>query len=94
MYYVISFIIIIVGGFVFVFIFGMLVNKLRIFFLVGYLLAGVLVGLFISGFVVDIKFVSELVELGVILLMFGVGLYFSLKDLMAVKVIVIFGAIV
>ncbi len=53
--------------------------------LVGYLLAGVLAGPFTPGFVADTKLAPELAELGVILLMFGVGLHFSLKDLMAVK---------
>ncbi|STE87850.1 putative transport protein [Escherichia coli] len=61
--------------------------------LVGYLLAGVLAGPFTPGFVADTKLAPELAELGVILLMFGVGLHFSLKDLMAVKAIAIPGAI-
>lgn len=59
----------------------------------GYLLAGVLAGPFTPGFVADTKLAPELAELGVILLMFGVGLHFSLKDLMAVKAIAIPGAI-
>ena len=75
----------IVGGLVLAFILGMLANKLRISPLVGYLLAGVLAGPFTPGFVADTKLAPELAELGVILLMFGVGLHFSLKDLMAVK---------
>ena len=83
----------IVGGLVLAFILGMLANKLRISPLVGYLLAGVLAGPFTPGFVADTKFAPELAELGVILLMFGVGLHFSLKDLMAVKSIAIPGAI-
>lgn len=83
----------IVGGLVLAFILGMLTNKLRISPLVGYLLAGVLAGPFTPGFVADTKLAPELAELGVILLMFGVGLHFSLKDLMAVKAIAIPGAI-
>ena len=83
----------IVGGLVLAFILGMIANKLRISPLVGYLLAGVLSGPFTPGFVADTQLAPELAELGVILLMFGVGLHFSLKDLMAVKKIAIPGAI-
>lgn len=83
----------IVGGLVLAFLLGMLATKLRISPLVGYLLAGVLAGPFTPGFVADTKLAPELAELGVILLMFGVGLHFSLKDLMAVKAIAIPGAI-
>ncbi|WP_038888391.1 YbaL family putative K(+) efflux transporter [Cronobacter dublinensis] len=82
-----------VGGLVLAFILGMLANRLRISPLVGYLLAGVVAGPFTPGFVADTKLAPELAELGVILLMFGVGLHFSLKDLMAVKSIAIPGAI-
>jgi len=60
---------------------------------VGYLLAGVLVGPFTPGFVGDQNLANELAEIGVILLMFGVGLHFSLKDLMSVKAIAIPGAV-
>ncbi|AFI91300.1 Kef family K(+) transporter [Pectobacterium parmentieri] len=83
----------IAGGLVLAFILGILANRLRISPLVGYLAAGVLVGPFTPGFVADTSLASELAELGVILLMFGVGLHFSLKDLMAVKSIAIPGAI-
>ena len=83
----------IVGGLVLAFLFGMLANRLRISPLVGYLLAGVLAGPFTPGFVADTNLAPELAELGVILLMFGVGLHFSLKDLMAVKAIAIPGAV-
>ncbi|MBK4715729.1 YbaL family putative K(+) efflux transporter [Tenebrionibacter intestinalis] len=83
----------IVGGLVLAFLLGMLANRLRISPLVGYLIAGVLVGPFTPGFVADTKLAPELAELGVILLMFGVGLHFSLKDLMAVKAIAIPGAV-
>ncbi|UAJ64969.1 YbaL family putative K(+) efflux transporter [Candidatus Schneideria nysicola] len=83
----------IVGGLVLAFLLGMLANHFRISPLVGYLTAGVLVGPFTPGFVADTSLAPELAELGVILLMFGVGLHFSLKDLMAVKHIAIPGAI-
>jgi len=83
----------VVGGLVLAFLLGMLANRLRISPLVGYLLAGVLAGPFTPGFVADTNLAPELAELGVILLMFGVGLHFSLKDLMAVKAIAIPGAV-
>ncbi|MEH2919793.1 YbaL family putative K(+) efflux transporter [Samsonia erythrinae] len=83
----------IAGGLVLAFLLGILANRLRISPLVGYLAAGVLVGPFTPGFVADMSLASELAEIGVILLMFGVGLHFSLKDLMAVKSIAIPGAI-
>ncbi|GKW04055.1 YbaL family putative K(+) efflux transporter [Pectobacterium carotovorum] len=83
----------IAGGLVLAFLLGILAHRLRISPLVGYLAAGVLVGPFTPGFVADTSLASELAELGVILLMFGVGLHFSLKDLMAVKSIAIPGAI-
>lgn len=83
----------IVGGLVLAFVLGMLAQRLRISPLVGYLLAGVLAGPFTPGFVADTDLAPELAELGVILLMFGVGLHFSMKDLMAVKAIAIPGAI-
>jgi len=82
-----------VGGLVLAFLLGMLANRLRISPLVGYLIAGVLAGPFTPGFVADTNLAPELAELGVILLMFGVGLHFSLKDLMAVKAIAIPGAV-
>lgn len=83
----------IVGGLVLAFLLGMIANRLRISPLVGYLLAGVLAGPFTPGFVADTNLAPELAELGVILLMFGVGLHFSLKDLMSVKSIAIPGAV-
>lgn len=83
----------IVGGLVLAFLLGMLANRLRISPLVGYLAAGVLAGPFTPGFVADVSLAPELAEIGVILLMFGVGLHFSLKDLLAVKSIAIPGAV-
>jgi CPA2 family monovalent cation:H+ antiporter-2 len=84
----------IVSGLVLAFLFGALAQKLRISPLAGYLLAGVLVGPHTPGFVADIHLAGELAEIGVILLMFGVGLHFSLKDLMSVRHIAIPGAVV
>ncbi len=81
-------------GFVLAFLLGALANRLRISPLVGYLLAGVLAGPFTPGFVADQALSQEIAELGVILLMFGVGLHFSLKDLLSVKAIAIPGAVV
>ncbi len=73
---------------------GALALKLRLAPIVGYLLAGVAVGPFTPGFVADQPLAAELSEIGVILLMFGVGLHFSLGDLLAVKRIAIPGAAV
>lgn len=83
----------IVAGLVLAFLFGTAANRLRISPLVGYLLAGVIVGPYTPGYVADQPIASELAELGVILLMFGVGLHFSLKDLLSVKAIAIPGAL-
>ncbi|QHB33507.1 Kef family K(+) transporter [Yersinia canariae] len=83
----------IVGGLVLAFLLGSLAHRLRISPLVGYLAAGVLAGPFTPGFVADTSLAPELAEIGVILLMFGVGLHFSLKDLLAVKSIAIPGAV-
>ncbi len=84
----------IVAGLGLAFVFGTLAQRLKIPPLVGYLLAGVAVGPFTPGYVADQKLATELAELGIILLMFGVGLHFSLKDLLSVKAIAIPGAIV
>ncbi|WP_371370236.1 YbaL family putative K(+) efflux transporter [Pseudomonas sp. QL9] len=82
------------AGFVLAFVLGALAQRLRISPLVGYLLAGVLAGPFTPGYVADQALSQEIAELGVILLMFGVGLHFSLKDLLSVKAIAIPGAVV
>ncbi|MDH6230733.1 CPA2 family monovalent cation:H+ antiporter-2 [Mesorhizobium soli] len=84
----------IVAGLGLAFVFGALANRFRIPPLVGYLLAGVLVGPNTPGFVADQHLAPELAELGVILLMFGVGLHFSAKDLFSVRAIALPGAIV
>ncbi|MDO3434809.1 YbaL family putative K(+) efflux transporter [Rhizobium sp. CBN3] len=83
----------IVGGLVLAFIFGALAHRLRMPPLVGYLIAGVLVGPHTPGYVADQSLAPELAEIGVILLMFGVGLHFSLKDLLSVRGIALPGAI-
>jgi monovalent cation:H+ antiporter-2, CPA2 family len=83
----------IVAGLVLAFIFGAAANRLRLSPLVGYLLAGVLVSPHTPGFAADQGLANELAEIGVILLMFGVGLHFSLKDLLSVKAIAIPGAV-
>ncbi|RWN30384.1 YbaL family putative K(+) efflux transporter [Mesorhizobium sp.] len=84
----------IVAGLGLAFVFGAIANRFRIPPLVGYLIAGVLVGPNTPGFVADAGLANELAEIGVILLMFGVGLHFSLKDLLSVRAIAVPGAIV
>jgi CPA2 family monovalent cation:H+ antiporter-2 len=74
------------------FVLGFLAAKLRLPPLVGYLLAGVAVGPFSPGFVADANLAGQLAEIGVILLMFGVGLHFSFPDLLAVRSIALPGA--
>ncbi|WP_155297789.1 YbaL family putative K(+) efflux transporter [Deinococcus kurensis] len=72
---------------------GLLATRLRLPPLVGYLLAGIAVGPFTPGFVADAHIAAQLSEIGVILLMFGVGLHFSIQDLLAVRRIAIPGAL-
>lgn len=84
----------IVVGLVLAFALGALAHRFRVSPLVGYLLAGVLIGPFSPGFVADQGVANELAEIGIILLMFGVGLHFSLDDLLSVRAIAIPGAIV
>jgi CPA2 family monovalent cation:H+ antiporter-2 len=72
---------------------GLLAHRFRVSPLVGYLLAGIAVGPFTPGFVGDQALANQLAEIGVILLMFAVGLHFSLKDLMSVRAIVLPGAL-
>ncbi len=80
-------------GLALAFVLGALANKLRLSPLVGYLVAGICVGPFSPGFTADQELATQLAEIGVMLLMFGVGLHFSMKDLMEVKAIAIPGAI-
>ena len=74
-------------------ILGFIAERLKVPALVGYLLAGILIGPATPGFVADVGLASQLSEIGVMLLMFGVGLHFSIKDLLAVKRIAVPGAI-
>jgi CPA2 family monovalent cation:H+ antiporter-2 len=83
----------IAASFVVAFLFGLIANRLKFSPIVGYLLAGIVVGPFTPGFVADTAIAIELAEMGVILLMFGVGLHFSYKDLFAVRKIAIPGAV-
>lgn len=85
---------IIVLGIGLAFLFGTIANRLRITPLVGYILAGVAVGPFTPGFVADPALAQQLAEIGVILLMFGVGLHFSLRDLLALWALVVPGALI
>ncbi|OCK62356.1 YbaL family putative K(+) efflux transporter [Bradyrhizobium sp. LMTR 3] len=84
----------IVAGLGLAFVLGAVAQRLRIPPLVGYLLAGVAVGPFTPGYVADQALATELAEIGVILLMFGVGLHFSLNDLLSVRAIALPGAVV
>jgi K+:H+ antiporter len=84
----------IVAALVLAFIFGAIANRLKMPPIVGYLIAGVCVGPHSPGFVADQALASQLADLGVVLLMFGVGLHFSLKDLLSVKAIAIPGALI
>ena len=83
----------IAAGLMLAFVFGLIAHRLRVQPLVGYLLAGVVVGPYTPGFEADPALAAELAEIGVILLMFGVGLHFSLKDLMSVARIAVPGAV-
>jgi CPA2 family monovalent cation:H+ antiporter-2 len=85
--------ILLVAGLGLAFVLGTIANRLRISPIVGYLLAGVAVGPFTPGYVADQHLTLELADIGVILLMFGVGLHFSLGDLLAVRRVVLPGAI-
>jgi CPA2 family monovalent cation:H+ antiporter-2 len=84
----------IVIGLVVAFVMGAIAHRLRVSPVAGYLFAGVIVGPFTPGYVADVSLANQLAELGVILLMFGVGLHFSLRDLLSVKNIAIPGALV
>ena len=75
------------------FVLGLVASKLRIPPIVGYLFAGIIIGPYTPGFVADIGLANELAEIGIVLLMFGVGLHFSMDDLMEVKAIALPGAI-
>jgi CPA2 family monovalent cation:H+ antiporter-2 len=81
-------------GLVYALIGGYFASRLRLPPLVGYLLAGVALGPFTPGFVADAKLAPQLAEIGVILLMFGVGMHFSIRDLLAVRNVAVPGALV
>jgi len=80
-------------GLAFAFLGGYLAVRLRLPPLVGYLVAGVVIGPFTPGIVADGQVVQELAEIGVMLLMFGVGMHFSIPDLLAVRSVAVPGAI-
>ena len=84
----------IAAGFGGALVLGFLAEKLRLPALVGYLLAGILIGPATPGFVADVHIASQLSEIGVMLLMFGVGLHFSLGDLLSVRRLAVPGAVV
>ena len=81
-------------AFVLASIFGYLADRVRLPALVGYVVAGIFIGPFTPGFVADAGLAGQLAEMGVILLMFGVGLHFSASDLLAVKSVAIPGPII
>jgi CPA2 family monovalent cation:H+ antiporter-2 len=83
----------IVAAFGLAWLFAAVAQRLKLPPIVGYLLAGIVIGPFTPGYVADQELASQLAEIGVILLMFGVGLHFSLEDLLAVKRIAVPGAI-
>ena len=82
-----------VGAFVTAFFFGVIAKRLGVAPIVGFLLTGVVIGPFTPGFVADLSLAPELAEIGVVLLMFGVGLHFSVGDLLAVRKIAVPGAV-
>ncbi len=82
------------AGFGVALILGFIAERIKVPALVGYLVAGILIGPATPGFVADVHIASQLSEIGVMLLMFGVGLHFSFKDLLAVKRIAVPGAVV
>ena len=94
MHHEITLITTIAAAFGFALILGFLAERIRLPAMVGYLLAGILIGPATPGFVADLDTASQLSEIGVMLLMFGVGLHFSLDDLLAVKRIAVPGAVV
>jgi CPA2 family monovalent cation:H+ antiporter-2 len=83
----------IAAGFGLALVFGFIAVKMRLPALVGYLIAGIIIGPATPGFVADVALSGQLSEIGVMLLMFGVGLHFSIQDLLAVKRIALPGAI-
>jgi CPA2 family monovalent cation:H+ antiporter-2 len=82
------------GGFGMAMILGFVAERLKVPALVGYLAAGIVIGPATPGYVADVHIASQLSEIGIMLLMFGVGLHFSLKDLLSVRRIAVPGAVV
>jgi monovalent cation:H+ antiporter-2, CPA2 family len=83
-----------VAGIVGAFIFGFIAKRLKLPSILGYMVAGVLIGPHTPGYIASVEIATQLSEIGVILLMFGVGLHFSLKDLLSVRKIAIPGAMI
>ncbi len=94
MHHNVSLITTLAAGFGLALVFGFFAERVRVPALVGYLLAGIAIGPGTPGFVADVAIASQLAEVGVMLLMFGVGLHFSLDDLLAVRRIALPGAVV
>ncbi len=84
----------IIASIVTAFVFGMVAKKLRLPAIFGYLLAGIAIGPYTPGFVADVALAKQLAEIGIILLMFGVGLHFSIRDLIESRKIALPGALV
>ncbi len=83
----------IVAGLCLAFVMGLIAQRLRLPLIAGYLLAGVIIGPFTPGYVANQAIADQLAELGVVLLMFGVGLHFSVRDLMSVAKLAVPGAL-
>ena len=84
----------IIASIVTAFVFGMVAKQLRLPAIFGYLLAGIAIGPYTPGFVADVALAKQLAEIGIILLMFGVGLHFSIRDLIESRKIALPGALV
>lgn len=93
MHHDVSLITTLAAGFGLALVFGFFAERVKVPALVGYLLAGIAIGPGTPGFVADVAIASQLAEVGVMLLMFGVGLHFSLDDLLAVRRIAVPGAV-
>src|SRR5690348_6531921 len=94
MHHNVSLIATIAAGFGLALVFGFFAARLKLPALVGYLVAGIVIGPATPGYVADVNIASQLSEIGVMLLMFGVGLHFSLQDLLSVRKIALPGAVV
>lgn len=81
------------AAFGFAMLFGFIAERLKVPSLVGYLLSGIIISPSTPGFVADVNLATQLSEIGVMLLMFGVGLHFSLADILRVKYVAVMGAV-